>query len=349
MVPASLQNCADDGISQVTIVRDDFGKTASGATVERYTMTNKHHTAVQVITFGARVVSVSVADRHGKHANVLLGCDDIADCESSYVVAILGRVSNDLDEPSFVLNGIVYNVSGITSGWDKHLWRAHVEKDRVVMSLRSGDGDSGFPGELDVNVTYRLTDDNKLMVTYAAVTKKRPVLINLSSRLFFNLAGESSKSVSNHSVAVFANSFLQTDAYNFPTGVISPVSGTTYDLRSSVQLGAITDNLAETDRNGINVTYCLPGPTGSRLAARVHEVASGRVLTVFTNQPAVQFCASNHLNFTGKTSHSLPRSGFLLETQNYPDAVRHSNFPDSVLTKGSLYKHEVTFAFATEV
>jgi aldose 1-epimerase len=362
VAPSAQQSgdCPSASQSKIKIAKEDIGVTSEGIPVERYTMTNDHKMAVQVITFGARLTSISVPDSKGNVDDVTLGFDELAGYETTYFGGVIGRVANRIAGANFTLDGETYQLSandglnqlhGGIRGWDKYVWRAEVNNDHVIMSRVSVDMEEGFPGEVHANVTYLLTDDNRLSITYSARTFRKPTPINLSSGIFFNLAGKGSSTIYDHSVTIYADYSLEVNREHIPTGSIVPVTGTPFDLRhpGGVMLGSAIMNFTDVTESGYDRAYCLRGPVGQKLAASVLHPNSGRRLTVYTNQPSIQFYTGNHLNFTGKGGHLYSRhSGFVLETQNYPDSIHHPHFPDCVLREGSSYVHEVTLAFTVE-
>ncbi|MGU3466798.1 aldose epimerase family protein [Methylobacterium sp. C33D] len=337
---------------------EPFGTTADGRPVGRHTLC-RGSLRVAVIEYGAAVTAIEVPDRAGRPANVVLGLDTLAGYEtvSPSFGAIVGRYANRIAGGRFSLDGHSYRLPvneapntlhGGPENFGKRLWRAErSDAARLVLSRRSPDGEEGFPGNLDVRVTYSLPEDGVLRVDYAAVTD-RPTVLNLTNHSYFNLAGEGAGSVLGHVVQVEADAFAPTDATQIPTGALLPVAGTPFDFRApralEARIRAGDPQLAYA--KGYDHTFALRGPAGTlRPAATCVDPGSGRRLDVRTTQPALQLYSGNNLD--GRLigpSGRIYRSGdgVCFETQGFPDAPNQPAFPSAVLRPGE------TFAAATE-
>jgi aldose 1-epimerase len=308
-------------------------------------------------------VSLEAPDRNGKVADIVLGYESLAGYTAdpkSYFGAIVGRYGNRIAHASFTLDGKRYqlpaNDNGNTlhggiKGFDKLLWQAHEIPNGVELTLVSKDGDQGFPGTLTARVRYTL-EAHALKIEYFATTDKDTVL-NLTNHSYFNLAGEGQGDILNHLMMIPADRYTPVDSTLIPTGELAPVAGTPLDFRHPTAIGArINDDNEQLKlAGGYDHNFVLNGKMGVlHEAARVVEPTTGRVLTVETTQPGVQFYSGNFLDGTlhGKHGHVYEKhAGFCLETQHFPDSPNHPKFPTTELKPGQTY-HEVTiFGFST--
>ncbi len=351
------------------ISRAPFGELPGGQPVEAITLRNASGPCATVITYGAAIQSVMVADRDGRIADVALGYPTLDGylAKSEYFGATVGRVANRIANGCFVLNGRTYQVPvnngvnslhGGTRGFDKRPWRvASIEdgaRPGVTLELVSPDGDQGYPGTLTVQATYRLEPD-ALSVEYVATTDK-PTVVNLSNHAYWNLAGEGApEGAMGHVLTIPADHYLPTDDGAIPTGVFQPVDGTAFDFRRPVAVGARVRSGSDPqilygkgyDHNWVVARTPSPAP---RLLARVEEPESGRVLEVLSNQPGIQFYSGNFLDGTvvGKSGR-LYRQGdaLVLEPQMFPDTPNQPSFGSVRLDPGETYRNEIIFRFST--
>lgn len=344
-----------------------FGTTKDGRPVHAFTLENPHGVIARVITRGATLTEWHVPDRHGNLADVVLGFDDLAGYESGanqHFGCTTGRVANRTAGGRFTLDGTEYRLAinngpnhlhgGTERSLDKVIWDAEPFDDQrgqgVVFRYTSPDGEEGYPGNLAIEVTYTLTADNSLCIVYRAATDK-PTPVNLTNHSYFNLCGAGEPSVADHEVQILANHYTPTDETLIPTGEIAPVAGTPLDFREPHTIGARIDQLNDTPASGYDHNYVLNSQDGSlAVAARVREPESGRVLTVSTTEPGVQFYSANWLGGqTGKGGKSYPgRSAFCLETQHYPNAVNQPNFPSIILRPDEAYSHTCVYQIGVE-
>jgi aldose 1-epimerase len=344
------------------ITKEPWGCAPEGE-VERYTLVSDRGSVVRILTYGGIVQSIEVPDRHGERANVALGFDNLGDylTRSPYFGTITGRYANRIAGGTFILDGVRYGVPvndgpnslhGGTVGLDKHVWQAEAAgadgSPALVLRHVSPAGDQGYPGTLRVTVTYTFTAGDTLRIDYQATTDAATV-VNLTNHTYFNLAGEGSGTVYDHVVYLDADRYTPVDETLIPTGEIAPVAGTPLDFTTPAPIGArIRDNFPQL-RYGIGYDHNLVLRGGGE-AARVVEPVSGRVLTVRTDQPAIQFYTGNFL--TGAligTSGRAYRQGdaFALETQHYPDSPNHPEFPSTVLRPGAIYRTTTEYGFTT--
>ncbi|XP_046382494.1 galactose mutarotase [Ischnura elegans] len=368
-----------EGINcDVELEEDGFGflrneTTGVSEIVRRFTMSNKKGMSVQIITYGGIITSIKVPDARGNVDDVALGFDRLDEYlskDNPYFGAIVGRVANRIANASFKIGEKEYHLSrnegnnhihGGFKGFDKMNWESHVVGGgKLVLSLLSGDGDEGYPGEVLTHATYSLTENNELLLQLQATVTK-PTPINLTNHSYFNLAGHDAGSdgIYEHLVTINADNYTPVDKSLIPTGAIVPVRSTAYDLLKcpGQKLGPMLHCLRK--EGGYDINFCVnPSSDDSKaFVARVEHPGSGRILEVFSDAPGVQFYTSNGLPdataaqppLIGKGGAKYWKHGaFCLETQNYPNAVNQPNFPNSVLTPGATYSHNVLYRFSTK-
>jgi len=351
-----------------TITKDAFGSTAEGP-VDRYTLTNGQGVRVRIITFGGIVQTIEVPDRHGRNTNVALGFATLTPylTNPAYFGALIGRYGNRIALGKFTLDGVTYqlpinndpnSLHGGTVGFDKHIWAATPFRRGgdvgLVLRLTSPDGDQGYPGTLTVQVTYTLTASNGLRVDYRATTDKATI-VNLTNHTYFNLHGEGTGSINDHKLLLNANRYTPVDSTLIPTGTLDPVAGTPMDFTRPTAIGArVRDSFGQLvfgrgyDHNWVVNRH---DSTSLVLAARLSDDSSGRVVSMFTDQPGIQFYSGNFLDATliGTSGHMYREGdGLALETQHYPDSPNHANFPSTVLRPGQVYRTTTVYQFGTE-
>lgn len=356
-----------DAVSAADVAVRPFGKTADGAAVEEYTLKNKAGVVAKLITRGATLTEMHVPDRSGKLADVVLGFDDVAGYESDhnqFFGCTTGRVCNRIAKGKFSLGGKEYTLAvnngpnhlhgGVKRNLDKVIWNAAASQtadgQQVVFSYTSPDGEEGYPGDLKVKVTYLLTEKSELRITYEATTNKATP-VNLTNHSYFNLAGAGAATVLDHELLINADKFTPTDDTLIPTGELAKVDGTPLDFRKSTVIGARIDQVDQTAATGYDHNYVVNGASGElRLAAKVKEPKSGRVLSVLTTEPGVQLYTGNFLHDqAGKGGKKYPRrSALCLETQHYPNSVNIPSFPSTILEPGKTYQHTCVFGFSVE-
>jgi aldose 1-epimerase len=346
-----------------TARRDSAGTLADGTAVEAVTLSAANGVSARVLTYGATLQAFSGPDRNGKVADVLLGYDDAKDYAEhpNYFGVTVGRFANRIGGGKFTLDGKSYqlplndkvnSLHGGKVGFDKQPWRIVAVKDgSVTMALTSPDGDQGYPGKLDVTITYTLSDDGALTIAFGAKTDK-PTVVNMTNHAIFNLAGEGSPmGALGHKLTIPAKAITPVDANLVPTGELRPVAGTVFDFRNGriladgvrdgrdpqIVMGHGYDHNFALDK-GVTAT---PG-----LAARLEDPASGRVLEVSSTEPGVQMYTGNFLDgsYIGKSRHVYRMGdGVALEPQKFPDAPNKPNFASARVDPGKPYRHVMIY------
>jgi aldose 1-epimerase len=325
-----------------------------------------------ITNYGAILVSLKAPDRAGELADVVLGYDRLDGylADQRFLGATIGRYANRIARGIFALDGVVYaltrnrgenHLHGGNRGFNKVLWEAEAAPDADAVQLRylSKDGEEGYPGNLAVEVTYTLSDDNHLQIEYGATTDKSTIL-NLTNHSYFNLAGEGNGNVEQHELMISAEYFTPGDSNLIPTGELRPVAGTPFDFRQAEAIGARVDNEDEQLQlaGGYDHNFVLRGDAAGdpalaagalALAARVHEPETGRTVEVWTTEPGMKLYSGNFLDGSihgkgGKAYHH--RYGFCLETQHFPNSPNEPRFPATVLRPGERFASKTIYAFS---
>jgi aldose 1-epimerase len=332
------------------IEETDFGKTRDGAEVKVITLHNSKGMSAQIITYGAIIKELRAPDKNGNFTNVLLSTDTLQKFENGFggPAAVIGRVANRIAGAQFELDGATYKlpvndhkntIHGGRKGFAQRVWTVEdtSTKDNessVKLTYLSKDGEEGFPGNLKTTVTYTLTDKNELRLDYEAETDK-PTIVNLTNHAYWNLAGGGS--CLDNILSIPSDSYTPSDDELIPTGEIKPLKGTPMDFSQPTRIGEHIEQL-KPKLNGYDHNYILGENKNLKLAARLTDPKSGRIMEVRTTQPAVQLYTANHLAHTA----------VCLETQHYPDAIHHKNFPSIVVRPGQPLKETTIFAFSAK-
>jgi aldose 1-epimerase len=347
------------------ITKQPFGSTTDGTPVDLYTLTNDHGIVVKITNYGGIITHVQAPDRSGKPGDVVLGFDTLAEYveKNPFFGALCGRYANRIAGGKFTLNGVTYpllqnngknHLHGGQQGFDKVVWQAKAIRTPSAVGVKltylSVDGEEGYPGNLNVTVTYTLSNQNALKIAYAAITDK-PTILNLTNHSYFNLAGRGD--VLGHELQLNADRFTPVDATLIPIGELRSVAGTPMDFRQPTAIGARIEQDDEQIKLGLGYdhNWVINGTPGTlRLAAIVREPASGRRLEVHTTQPGVQFYTGNFLTGVqgkgGLLHHK--RTGFCLETQHFPDSPNQPSYPTTVLNPGETFAETTVFTFAVD-
>ena len=352
-----------------SISKHAYGSSSDGKAVDQYTLTNAKGMVVKIITLGGIITAVHVPDRNGNLADVVLGCNTVADYEtnSAYFGALIGRYGNRIGGAGFTLEGKTYSLAvnngpnalhGGLKGFDKQVWAAKEINNHsgvgLELSYLSPDGEEGYPGNLSVTVTYSLTDDNAIQINYSAVTDQTTV-VNLTNHSYFNLSGNGSGTVYQHIVQINADNYTPVNESLIPTVELAPVAGTPFDFRSPkvINGGLRSSHPQMVYGRGYDHNFVLNRQSSSGLerAAWVYDPTSGRVLEVWTTEPAMQFYTGNFLDGTlVGSSGGLMRQGdgLCLETQHYPDSPNQSHFPSTTLKPDETYQTTTVYKFSTD-
>lgn len=346
--------------------RENAGTLKDGTTVEAVTLTNAKGVSARILSYGATLQSFKGPDRTGKIADVVLGYDDAATYESrpNFFGVTVGRYANRIAGGKFTLDGKSYqlplndktnSLHGGGQGFDKKIWRIVSVNSgpsaSVVFALTSPDGESGYPGKLEVKVTYALDESGALTISYDAATDK-PTVVNMTNHAIFDLAGEGSPTgAMGHLLTIPAKAYTPVDAKLIPTGELRPVEGTVFDFRKARLIGQdLRDGRDEQIRFGLGYDHNFALDKGvtvrPELAARLEDPASGRVLEVLTTEPGVQFYTGNFLDGTyyGKSGHLYRQGdGIALEPQKFPDAPNKPGFVSARVDPGKPYRHVMVY------
>ena len=348
-----------------------FGKLADGTPVDAVVLSNGNGVEVRLIALGAAIQALTVAGRDGERADIVLGYATPAEylANPRYFGVTVGRYANRIAEGRFTLDGKTYQLEtndgrnhlhGGTNGFDKVLWNIESvthgpAEAAVVFSHVSPDGDGGYPGRLEVQAVYTLDEDDTLGIEYRATTDE-PTIVNITNHSFFNLAGEAASSgVMEHRLTLDADRFTPVDRALIPTGERREVAGTPFDFRTAHPIGArIRDG---SDRQivfgrGYDHNYVINDADGRlRLAARVHDPHSGRVMDLSTTAPGVQLYSGNFLDGTvvGKGGRAYRQGDALcLEPQVFPDSPNRTDFPSARLDPGETYVNRIVLRFSID-
>ena len=353
-------------IANSQVKTDDFDD------IKLYTLKNENGVTVKVTNYGAIITSILVPDRDGTLADIALGYDRVEDyinaVDKPYFGAIVGRYGNRIANGSFKIGKEEYSLAtnnganhlhGGIIGFDKVVWDAEpIEGDGwtgVRLKYLAKDKEEGYPGNLNVTVTYRLTNDNQLKVDYYATTDKATP-VNLTQHTYFNLKGEGNGTILDHELMLNAKQYTPVDETLIPTGEIAKVAGTPLDFTTAKPIGR---DIGKKDKQleyglGFDHNFVLDkrGAAGKlTLAARVKEPTTGRVLEIHTTEPGIQFYCGNFLDGRLKGKAGKPyvhRGGFCLETQHYPDSPNQKNFPSTILHPSETYETTTIFTFSAE-
>lgn len=361
-------NTQKDAGQKAGITKTPFGTLTDGREADLYTLQNTAGMTVRISNYGGIIVSLTVPDKNGTFADVTLGMDSLAGYQKGvpYFGALIGRYGNRIANGKFTLDGKSYTLAtnnganhlhGGPVGFDKVLWTATpVDGDEPALKLTytAKDGEEGYPGSLTATVTYTLQKDNALTIDYQATTDK-PTVVNLTNHTYFNLTGDAANDILNHELTLNADTYLPVNKGLIPAGGPKQVAGTVFDFTKSTKIGqGINDS---TDMQikyggGYDHAWVLTDKSDAmKLVATVYEPTTGRVMTVQTTEPAVQFYTGNFLDgtLTGKGGVVYKkRSAFCLETEHYPDSPNQPAFPTTVLRPGQTYKTTTIYQFSVQ-
>ncbi|TDC75422.1 aldose epimerase family protein [Streptomyces hainanensis] len=342
---------------------ETFGHLPDGSRVDRWTLA-RGGTRLAVLGYGGIVQALEIPDRRGRTVNVSLGFATLAPylTATTYFGALIGRYGNRIAGGRFTLDGTEHrlpvndgpnSLHGGDAGFDKRLWEiTPTGPATLTLHRTSPDGEMGYPGTLDVTVTYTLTDAGDFRIDYAATTDA-PTVVNLTNHTYFNLSGEGTGSILDHRLEIAASRYTPVDATLIPTGELATVSGTPFDFRRGKPIGQDIRRDHPQLGHGKGFDHNLVLDKGltvrPRHAATLHDPASGRTMTVATTEPGVQFYSGNFLDgaLNGTTGNAYRQSdGLCLETQHFPDSPNQPDFPSTVLRPGTTYRSTTVHSFA---
>lgn len=358
----SADGSSVDGSSKPSVSQEPFGKLKDGTEVSLYTMTNGKGTTMKVMNYGGIIVSLIVPDKNGKPVDVILGFDSLAAYEKNnpFFGALVGRYGNRIAKGKFTLDGKTYplvqnnngnHLHGGTKGFDKVYWNIEEvpSEDGVALKLSylSKDMEEGYPGNLQTEVIYTLTNDHTIKFEYKATTDKKTI-VNLTQHTYFNLNGGKGD-ILGHEMAINADKLVAVDASLIPTGKLMDVTNTPFDFRKPTVIGERINADHEQIKFGKGYDHCwVLNGEGLRQAAVAYDSTTGIEMTVHTTEPGVQFYTGNFLtgSLTGKNGVVYnQRTGFCLETQHFPDSPNQSTFPSVVLSPGETYSTKTSYQF----
>jgi len=343
--------------------RDVFGNARRGEKIFLYTLRNEHGITIKITNYGGIITSIETPDKNGKKANIALGFKSLDDYltdayieNGPYFGCIAGRYANRIAKGKFSIDGKEYTLpvnngenclhGGIT-GFDKVIWAPHlIEKPDLVgveMKYRSVHMEEGFPGNLDLTVTYTLNHKNEFHIDYKATTDRETV-INLTNHTYFNLTGNSATTILEHTLQLNAKTKTVNDEGLIPTGEIADVAETPFDFTIPTSVGSRIGGLPD----GYDCNFILNNPNGKLVKAGIlSEESSGRTVEVSTTEPGIQLYTGYYIpEMTGKHGEKLGRfAGLALETQHFPDSPNHPEFPSTSLKPGEVFKSKTIYKF----
>ncbi|MEO6133890.1 MAG: aldose epimerase family protein [Ginsengibacter sp.] len=360
LMAVSLISCNDQKSKETMevkkgITKANFGN-ADGKEVFLYTLTNARGTQVKISTYGGVVTSWVAPDKKGQRSSIVLGYDSLSGylAKPPYFGALIGRYGNRIAKGKFTLDNTEYTLAtnngpnhlhGGDKGFDKVVWESSVARDSVPalsLSYLSKDGEEGYPGNLQVNVTYTLTDDDELKIDYKATTDKATVL-NLTNHSYFNLTGDVANTILDHKLQIDADNYTPVDSTLIPTGKLASVKGTPFDFTTAEKIGSRIDSV----KGGYDHNFVLNSKDSTlKKVATLSDEVSGRQLEVFTTEPGLQFYTGNFLDGTLKTSDGKginKNTALCLETQHFPDSPNQPSFPSTVLRPGQTFHSETIY------
>lgn len=351
----------------MNITEEYFGKTEDAQQVKIYSLTNDLGMEVRITNYGGIIQSLTAPDRNGSFEDVVLGYDNLKSYKEAtpYFGAIIGRFANRIANGKFNLNGIDYKLAqndgeqhlhGGIKGFDKVLWDATSSKKDNEISLKlnyiSKDGEEGYPGNLNVTVTYSLTNQNEIKIEYTAATDKI-THVNLTNHSYFNLSSNFTKSILDHQVWINADKYVPIDGLAIPFGKLEPVEGTPFDFRVPKKIINVLDESHEQIINGNGFDHFMVFTNYDnrlRLQATVYDEQTGRLMEVYTEEPGAQLYIGNYLDGSnigkGKVAYNY-RTGLCIETGHFPDTPNQSKFLTTILNPGETYSTQTTYKFKT--
>jgi len=364
IVLLGIFSCQNDSSQIKLIDSKNFEKEINGKQTKLFTLENSNGMVCQITNYGGKIINLWVPDKNGNYGDVVLGYDSIEGYLNSgeiYFGALVGRYGNRIANGKFSIDDTEYvlatnngdnHLHGGDTGFNAVVWDTEQRSDtELELSYLSADGEEGYPGNLKIKVTYLLTNDNSLKITYSASTDKK-THVNLTSHSFFNLHGAGKGTINDHLLQINASNYTPIIKGLIPTGEIAPVKNTPFDFTDPSAIGA---RVNEEDEQlslgfGYDHNFVLDGK-GLRVAARVVEPNSGRVMEVITDEPGLQLYGGNFLDGKDIGKGDLPykyRTAFCLESQHFPDTPNQPNFPTTILEPGESYSSTCIYKFSVK-
>lgn len=342
------------------ITKKIFGQTKYNEPVFIYQLRNSNDSYVEILNYGCRIHSICVHDKNHNLRDVCLGYDSISDYETddAFFGAVVGRCANLISESCFTLNGVTYQLDkndgphhlhGGKNGFSFHLWNGTIEDKKLVFTHQASDKVDGYPGNLNIKVSYEWTDENQLHIIYEAVSNQDTIL-NVTNHTYFNLEGPQNASIMEHKLCIDANMIAEINQQLLPTGRLLPIEGTPFDFRvpKSLKTDFFKEHTQLIFGNGYDHNFVLNG-NGFRKVATLQSAASGIRMNCYTDRPCMQIYTANGLESRiGKDGETLsPHSGICLETQHYTNAINIPSFPSVILGANEVFYSKTTYAFDT--
>src|SRR5215467_7676996 len=361
VIPSRLRAETNSPEGAQKVEKKSFGKLPDGTEVEEYTLESSKGAVAKIITYGATLTELCLPDKSGKNADVVLGFDNLQQYlgDHPFFGATIGRYGNRIAKGKFTLDGKEYSLflnngpnslHGGKEGFNRKVWKAEAVEAAHAAAVKftyvSKDGEEGYPGTLTTSVTYELTDDNALKLTYHATTDK-PTVVNLTNHSYFNLTGTGTGDIRKEVLEIDADRYTPVDSTLIPTGELKSVEGTPFDFRKPTAIGARNDQVPGT--GGYDHNFVLNGAVGKlRKIGSISDPVSGRAMEIWTTEPGVQLYVSLGLNGSiAGIGGAYPKFGALcLETQHFPDSPNHPDFPSTVVRPGKDYESETIYKFS---
>lgn len=346
----------------MTITSKDYGYTQDGRKVKQFRLENSSGMSVSVIEYGCTVTNIRVKDKNGDLRDVVLGYDTLRDYEraGASMGAFVGRCANRIENARFEIDGVTTQLernegrNHLHGSFSRKLYESSIEDDKLVLRMNSPEGDDGFPGNMEVTVTYSLTEENSFVMEYSAVTDA-PTLANFTNHSYFNLNGHDSGTVLGQKLRIASDTFTEIGEGLCTTGRFLPTGGTPFDFETEKEIGRDMDDDCEQMRlaGGYDHNFVIDKTQGMLgFAASAYSPETGIRMDTYTTQPGVQLYTGNFLGgetVLGKGGCAYPKhGGFCLETQHYPCTPSHDNFPPIVLRPGEEYHEATAYKFTLE-
>lgn len=347
--------------------RKDFQKKIDGKETDLFVLKNAHGVQAAVTNYGARLVSLITPDKSGNLVDIVVGFDTVGGFKNSpdaYYGATVGRYANRIANGKFLLDGVEYvlavnngpnHLHGGIKGFHDVVWDAELlDETSLLLTYKSADGEEGYPGNLDVELVYQLTNENELKLSFKAVTD-RTTIVNLTNHAYFNLNGQGSGTIENHLLQINADHYTPIDETSIPYGVLEPVAGTPFDFRKPVAIGTKIneDHVQLQNGGGYDHNFVLNKTSGEKLgfAAGALGDQTGIYMEVFTQEPGMQLYTGNFMKGQNKIKGGFTdekRTAFCLETQHFPDSPNRPAFPSTILQPEDVYQTETVFRFSVK-